>query len=253
VSPRQRAAAASRTRGKPVTFRGPPDRLASLLPLPDDPEALRQRAARLEGAEVRGIRVRPLTRERLNMGRFTLRLPKSTPPGTYPGSLEIGGQEVPIVGEVEPRPRLEASPRRLTIEAEPGGEVTADVVVVNTGNVPCEVPASSKLCVFDGSGVDHAFWVALGSDPPKGRQRLDVLLDELAESHGGLVEVGARAGEHTIDPGETREVLLTLRFSDRLRAGHTYAGTWEAEGLRLTIRVTVPDAKRRRKAAETPA
>jgi hypothetical protein len=246
VSPRQRAAAGA----KPVTFRGPPDRLASLLPLPDDPEALRQRAARLEGADVRAIRVRPLTREGVSLGKFTLRLPKSTPPGTYSGSLEIGDQQVPIVGEVEPRPRLRTSPRRLTIETEPGGEVAADVVVVNTGNVPCEIPAASKFCVFDGSGIDNAFWVALGSDPPKGRQRLDVLLDELAESHGGLVEVRARTGERTIAPGEAREVQLTLRFSDRLRAGHAYAGTWEGDGVRLTIRVNVPEGKRRRRAAE---
>jgi hypothetical protein len=250
VSPRQRTAAASRARGKSITFRGPPDRLVSLLPLPDDPESLRQRAARLEGADVRAIRVRPLAREGVNVGKFTLRLPRSTPPGTYSGSLEIGGQELPIVGEVEPRPRLRASPRRLTIETGPGGEVAADIVIVNTGNVPFDVPAASTFCVFDGSGIDDAFWVALGSDPPKGRQRLDVLLDELAGSHGGLVEVRARAGERTIAPGEAREVQLTLRFSDRLRAGHTYTGSWEEDGLRLTVRVSVPEAKRRRRAAE---
>jgi hypothetical protein len=125
-----------------------------------------------------------------------------------------------------------------------------EVALVNTGNVPCEVPAASTFCVFDGSGVDHAFWAALTSDPPKGKQRLDVLLDQLADSHGGLVEVRARAQGRSIPPGEAREVQLTLRFTDRLRPGHAYAGTWEGEGVRLPIRVTVPEPKRRRKAVE---
>ena len=251
MSPRRRVAAArSRARDKPATFRGPPDRLASLLPLPDDPEALRQKSARLEGAEVRGIRIRPLRREGVNMGRFTLRLPRSTPPGTYAGSLEIGGEKLPIMAEVESRARVERSPRRLRIEVEPGGEFTADLLLVNTGNVPCEVPTASTFCIFDGSGVEQAFWAALGSDQPKGRQRLDVLLDELAESHGGLVEVRARTDKRAITPGESREVQLTLRFSDRLRTGRAYAGTWTAEGLRLPIRVTVPGAKRPRRAVE---
>jgi hypothetical protein len=244
MSPRPR----TKARATPVTFRGPPNRLTSLVPLPGEPEALQQREARLEGAEVRALGLRPLAREGVNMGKLTIRLPKSTPPGTYAGSVALGGEQVPIVAEVEPRPRLEANPRRLRVEATPGAEVAAEVVLVNTGNVPCDVPSASTFCIFDGSGVDHAFWVALASDPPKGRQRIDVLLDDLAGSHGGLVEVRARAEKGSIAPGDARTVELALRFSDRLQAGHSYAGAWEAEGVRVPIRVSVPEQKRRRKA-----
>jgi hypothetical protein len=109
MSPRR--AAASRAPEKVVTFRGPPNRVASLIPLPQEAGALRQRTARLEGAEVRALRIRPLTHEGAGIGRLTIRLPRSTPPGTYSGSVEIGGRELPIVAEVEPRPRLEATPR----------------------------------------------------------------------------------------------------------------------------------------------
>jgi len=251
VSPRQRATEASRA--QPVTFRGPPHRLATLVPLPDEPSALRQREARLEGAEIRGISIRPLKREGVNMARLTLRMPKSTPPGTYAGTLEVGGEGRPIVVEVEPRPRLEVSPPRLSVEPAPGAEVTAEVQLVNTGNVPCEVPAATTFCVFDGTGIDHAFWAALASDPPHGKQRIDVLLDDLADSHGGLVEVRARTDVRTIPPGESREVQLTLRFSDRIQPGHAYGGSWEAEGLRLPIRVAVPESKKKRKTAEEPS
>ncbi len=239
MSPRQRTAAAA----PKVTFRGPPQRMTSLVTLPDEHDAAARPKALLEGAEVRGLAVRPLTREGLKMGKVTLRLPKSTPPGSYTGSVEIAGRQVPVAVEVEPRPKLEASPSRLSFELQPGAEVTADVTLLNVGNVPYEVPAASTFCVFDGSGVDHAFWVAFGSDPPEGKERIDLLLDDLAESHGGLVEVRARAAERTIPPGESREVQVGLRFSDRIRPGHTYAGSWGGEGLSVRVRVSVPAAK----------
>jgi hypothetical protein len=247
VSPRQPTTPAGRPS---LTFRGPPHRLTSLVALPDGPGPFGEPKARLEGVEVRGLAVRSSRREGLGLGKATLRLPKSTPPGKYEGSVEIGGLEFPVVIEVEPRAKVEVSPSRLAFEVEPGKEVTADVTLLNVGNVPCDVPAASTFCVFDGSGVDHAFWVAFVSEPPEGKQRIDLLLDDLAESHGGLVEVRARAGERTIPPGESREVQVTLRFSDRLRPGHAYAGSWDAEGLHLRVRVSVPARKGRPRAAE---
>jgi len=218
--------------------------------LPDGTDALGEPKALLEGAEIRGLAVRPLTREGLNVGKVTLRLPKSTPPGSYAGSVEIGGRTLPVAVEVEPRPKVEVSPSRLVLEVEPGAEVTVDVTLLNIGNVPFDVPAASTFCVFDGSGVDHAFWVAFVTDPPEGKERIDLLLDDLAESHGGLVEVRARASERTVAPGESRNVQVTLRFSDRIRPGHAYAGSWDADGLHLRIRLSVTAERTKQRAAE---
>jgi hypothetical protein len=226
--------------------------MTSLVALPDGPDASGGPKALLEGAEVRGLAVRPLTREGPPTSKVTLRLPKTTPPGSYAGSVEIGGRQVPVVVEVEPRPKLEVSPARLSFEVEPGAEVTAGVTLFNAGNVPCQVPAASTFCVFDGSGVDHAFWVALVSDPPEGKQRIDLLLDDLADSHGGLVEVRARAGKKTVAPAESCDVEVTLRFSDRLQPGRGYAGSWDAEGLHLRVRVSVPASKGKPRTADVP-
>jgi hypothetical protein len=234
-----------------VTFRGPPHRLTSLVTLPDGGDELGRPTALLEGAEIRGLAVRPLTREGTSMGKVTLRLPKSTPPGSYAGSVEIGGRQHSVSVEVEPRSRIEASPSRLSFEVQPGGEVSADVTLLNVGNVPFDVPAASTFCMFDGSGFNHAFWIAFTSEPEQGKQRIDLLLDDLAESHGGLVEVRARVAERTIPSGEARDVNVTLRFSDRLRAGHSYAGSWSVDGLTLRVRASVPavQAGQRRRAA----
>lgn len=231
-----------------VTFRGPPHRLSSLVELPLEAAGRPRATALLEGAEVRGVGVRDLT-EGHGLRKLTLRLPKSTPPGTYDGSIDVAGERVPVRVEVEPRARLEASPSRLTFEVEPKAEATATVTLLNVGNVPFEIPAASKFCVFDGGGIDHAFLVALTSDPPESKQRIDLLLDDLAGSHGGLVELRARAADRTIAPGEAQDVALTLSFSDRLRPGRGYVGSWDADGLHVRIRVQVPEARRTPKAA----
>lgn len=238
-----------------IVFRGPPDRLASLLRIGGAQKAgadaarpsAREPAASLRGAEVRGLTVRTLERSGLDARRATLRLPRSTPPGTYQGSVEIEGRKLAIVAEVEERPRLEAEPRRVSVEVAPGGTATVAVTILNTGNVPCDLSGASTFCIFDGQGTEHALWAALATDPPDGKQRIDVLLDDLAESHGGLVTMKV-AKSAAIKPGESRDVRLTLRFSDRLTPGRRYAGSWRADGLRLPVRVTIPAAKPKRAA-----
>ena len=245
MTPAPRRAAKSRkaAAAEPVVFKGPPDRLASLVPVAT--EAGAAPSVSLEGTEVRALRVRPLARE--GPGLATLRLSASTPPGTYTGTAELEGETVPIVAEVEPRPSLRSEPRRVVVEAEPGTTATVEVTLANSGNVPCDVSGTTTFCLFDGGGVEHAVWAALASDPPQGKQRIDVLLDDLAESHGGLVTTKVERGA-TIAPGETRTVQLSLRFSDRLRPGKRYAGAWRVEGLRVPIRITTPETTPKRKA-----
>jgi hypothetical protein len=187
---------------------------------------------------VQAVRVRPLPDAR----KVTLRLPRSTPPGTYEGTVEIGGETVPIVAEVEPRPLAQAEPRRIVLEAGPGETAAVDVTLVNTGNVALDVSDTTTFCLFDGRGLEHAAWAALSSDPPQGKQRLDVFLDDLAESHGGLVTLKVENGA-AIEAGESRDVRLTLRFSDRLRPGKRYAGAWRAGGIRVPFRIETPEAK----------
>jgi hypothetical protein len=247
VTPRRRAAKAE---APPLTFRGPPSHLLSLVELPEDPDTAVAPKAEIQGAELQALAVRPLNREGLPLGRVRIRLPKSTPPGTYEGSVTIAGEERPFVAKVEPREDVDVFPSYLSLDVEPGAEATADVMLLNRGNVSFELPAASQFCVFDGSGVDRAFWLALGSEPPKGKGRVDVLLDDLAQSHGGLVEVRARAPKRTIGAGEVGEAQITLRFSDRLQPGRIYAGSWDVDGMHLSIEVTVPEKKRARRTAK---
>jgi hypothetical protein len=250
VTPPARRAAARKAKAKaqPVVFRGPPDRLASLVPAETAGPAAAE--ATLKGAEVRTLAIR--SAERIGKAealKATLKLPKTTPPGTYKGTATIEGKEVPIVAEVEERARLDAHPRRVALEAAPGARQTVELTLLNTGNVPCDVSGTSTFCLFDGRGIEHAVWAALEQEPPKGKGRIDVFLDDLAGSHGGLVTAKVEKAAK-IAPGETGSVTLTLRLPERLQAGGRYSGAWEAGGIRVPVRIAVPETKKTtRKAA----
>jgi hypothetical protein len=234
-----RKPAARRPKAKPaepIVFRGPPDRLASLLPAVGAPEGAE---ATLKGAEVRTLAVRPTEGD---AHKATLKVSKTTPPGTYKGTAVIEGKEVPIVAEVEGKARLDAHPRRVALETAPGARHTVELNLMNTGNVPLDVSGTSTFCLFDGRGIEHAVWAALEKEPPKGKGRMDVFLDDLAGSHGGLVAAKVEKAAK-IAPGESGTVTVSLRLPDRLEAGGRYSGAWETGGIRIPVRVAVPEKK----------
>ncbi len=234
-----------------VVLRGPPNRLAASRPLARDLGAVDGSTVPappvsvvVHGAVSERVRVRA-AREPGAPLDLRLRLAPSTPPGRYEGTATVGARALPVIVEVEAAPRLRAAPSRVQTRAEAAGSETVELHLANGGNQPIEIPARSSFCLFDGSGIDHAVWAALTAEPPEGRGRMDVLLDDLAASHGGLVDVRVRDGAGSIAPGERRTCRLELRFSDRLRPGRRYAGAWEVPGLRLPIRVEVPRARPR--------
>jgi hypothetical protein len=230
-----------------LVLRGGPTRLAasrSLATSGTGPGVRRRSDVSLfiEGVVAERVSLRT-TREAGDPSRLRVRLAPSTPPGRYEGSAILADTTVPVVIDVQPAPRVRASPSRFDLIAETSGSQSIEVELTNTGNVPIEIPARSSFCLFDGGGIDHAVWAALTTEPPQGKGRMDVLLDDLAMSHGGLVDVRVREGAGGLKPGETRTCRLDLGMSERLRRGRTYAGSWEVARLRLPIRVTTPSGK----------
>jgi hypothetical protein len=223
----------------PTVFRGKPGRLMCSLPIEAAAAEFRAGAhmtAVLQGAEVQGVTVFGSTAAHPEL-RVSLQARSTTAPGHYPGSLQVGGLTVPIVAEVEASPRVRCDPSRLVLSVKPRETVTSDLRLLNTGNVGCVVPITSTFCLFDGHGIDHAVWVALTGEPTPEKQRIDLLLDDLAESHGGLVRARTAEGRDPIPPGEARTVQLRLRFSERIRPQRRYVGAWDLDGLRVPVRV----------------
>jgi hypothetical protein len=174
-----------------------------------------------------------------SVARLRFSLPESLAPGNYEGTVQINGESQPIVVEVEPFPYLTISPRQLSLQVKPGSQATVGLTLVNSGNVSCEINKVHAFGLFDVEGAERAVGVAIGSSDEKGQGRLNRLLDEAADNHGGLVRVTVQEGLGAIEPGELRNLKATLRFSDRLKPGHTYTGTWPLYNLRYSVQVYV--------------
>jgi hypothetical protein len=245
MSPSGRAA---RRKPSAVVARGGPRRLACAVPLEaglvEEGRASRF-AASLEGVQVERIIVFPRSTRDPDAVRLSVQVPTTTPPGRYQGSLHIGERTVPFEAEVEPVPLVSSNPERVVVDAAPRSTITPRLSLMNTGNVTCDVPGSSTFCLFDGTGFEHAFWVALTAEPPPEKGRADLFFDDLADSHGGLVRARVTRGRGVIEPGERRDVYLRMHFSERVRAGRTYVGAWQMQGLRMPVRVAGVEAEAR--------
>jgi hypothetical protein len=173
-------------------------------------------------------------------------LPHDTPPGAYKGTVQIGDTELPITIDVEVHRDLRLFPSILKAEVRPGGSVAASISVLNVGNSAVTIENEHRFCIFDSTGIDRAFFLALASDEAKGPQRLDRFLEELADSHGGRVRVQIKSGAGSIPAGEMVDVSAVFHFSDRLQSGRDYAGSWRLENAAYRVEIKVSDSNGRR-------
>jgi hypothetical protein len=171
---------------------------------------------------------------------ITFRLPKSTAPGIYKGTMELGDKQIPIEVEVEPRPSVRFLRPSLVRSVRPGGRFQTELVLINRGNVSVMVPQEDQFCVFDDAGIPRAVYRGLVAEEGDGEERLDRILDELAKAHGGLVRVTVTRGSGRLAPEEMREIQAEFLFSRRLIAGHIYRGTWQLSEASLDLKIEVP-------------
>ncbi len=233
----------------PLRFRGMPTLLSASVDMKAFTEADPTCHVNLPGVLSQPLAVRPVFRRDLNTSQLRFRLPRSTPPGTYPGTVEMGGRQLPISVEVDPRSELRLNPHSLMIKAKSAGKVSVDLTLQNLGNLPFLVESKHTFCLYDGSGVDQAFYAALVEELPEGKRRIDRLMDELAESHGGLVRLIVEKGAGEVSPGDTREMRVDFHFSNRLRAGHVYSGYWSFSDFHYLVEVEVIHEKSDREEA----
>ncbi|MFZ0274292.1 MAG: hypothetical protein WAL34_20830 [Acidobacteriaceae bacterium] len=208
----------------PLRFRGAPIRLTATLHEPGPPPPTGR--VFFPGTAPLPLRVRRLRDTAPPLTLLTFRLPRPTLPGQYDGKIELGGAERPIVVEVEPRPQMRFYPSYLSLAAHPDQHFEINVGALNLGNVRIPIQRRSTFCLFDPRGVDVAIYHALTEEPPANQRRLDRAAEGIAESHGGLVRATVREGAGDLPPGEFRELVVELHFSDRVRPGRSYYGAW---------------------------
>ncbi len=170
--------------------------------------------------------------------RVRLVLAAGTPPGAYDATVHTSLGDLPAVVVVKERPHLTLTPSILRITVSPGGQAEQHLMVVNAGNVPCQIGRTYGFGLFDSEGLDRAVGAGLLADE-SGLERLTTMADSLAGSHGGLVRVIVREGAGVLNPGAARQLVTVLRFSDRLRPGLQYFATWRLHDLRTAVFVDV--------------
>ena len=225
-----------------IHIKGSPRRLATVLRLPDRAARATTCSIDLPGVDAHRVRIRPIKNTRSDASLLKIKLPYDTPPGVYKGTVHLGDTELPITVDVEVHHGLQIFPTNVKAKLSRGQSLRESIAILNGGNSTVELANEYRFCVFDSTGVDRAFFLALAGDETKGSKRLDRFLDELADSHGGRVRVEVPSGACLIKPGELIDVEVVFHFSDRLHAGRDYAGTWTLENaaLHVEIRMTEP-------------
>jgi len=222
----------------PIRFRGIPASLTGVIPEGIDPEldlsvtlkAPRGREAKLE------VSVQPDLDPRI----LRLALPAHVPPGSYPGTLSAGGREREIRLEVDASPLLRVVPEQLRIEAHPGDLVGVELTLLNQGNVPLELRGVQLFGIFMDGGVERALRLAYVRKLKEGERRVDILADNLAQAHGGLVKMKVQKGEGIAEPGALVALEVTLEVPKGLTRGVRYTGNWELPGLVYPVSILIP-------------
>lgn len=223
----------------PLRFRGAPNRLLATLELAEGFPPARVCRVVLPDAGTLPLMVREVRSAAPAVSTLSFRLPKSTPPGSYRGNVELGEKRIPVVIDVEPRASLRFIRSQITCREKPGARMTADLVLANRGNVEVTVPREDKFCIFADDGLTRAMYTGLVEENGDGRQRIDRIMDELAKAHGGLVRVTVMEGAGPLVPDEVRELAVEFHFSRRLIAEHTYRGTWSVSEASLEVEIDV--------------
>jgi len=166
-----------------------------------------------------------------------LSLPTTTPPGAYRGTIQVGDQEHVATFEVEPRLNLRMVPGSLLLQGRPGARVTAQLTLVNRGNIAFEVKRVHAFGVSELDGLERAFGQTFRAKLPAGERLIDRFANALAESHGGLVRVRIAKGAGNLAPGDARELEAVFKLPDRMRSGRAYAGTWPLGYVRYGVQI----------------
>ena len=235
-------------RKQSVRIRGAPPNLFAALQLSvlpdqaisvslDSPGSAVQKAFELAPPVVRLSAVSDV-----GLSRLHLRLPRSMPPGTYQGTMEIEDQTQALVVEVEPRKRISMYPKRATISGQAGGRADLRLTLINLGNVPLPVPRAAGFGLFHKQGMDLAVGRTFQQKQLRDERRVDRFMEALYEGYGGVVKLRVQKGSGILKPGESRDVTIVFQIPSQVLPGNTYWGLWSIHDYNYKIEIEVlPD------------
>jgi hypothetical protein len=146
---------------------------------------------------------------------------------------------VPVEAHVEAVPRIRVQPRQTSLSTDAGARAEFGFMVMNSGNVPFELPKSVQFDLDDADGQDRALGRALRATLPSGEKRVDRFFEELRSAHGGEARVTVRSGSGTLAPGAAIEVSALLEVPGTVQSGRSYVAVWPLGNTGHVIEVQV--------------
>lgn len=173
--------------------------------------------------------------------RFSL--PLTTPPGVYPGQVKLADSAYTIIVDLESKPQLHLSPKRVTLSlARAGSTIVVELTATNSGNALFEIPDVGTFGLFPAQGLERSIAQAVRTPAGDGHERLNTLMNTVSDEHGGFARVKVAEGAGPLAPGEFRNLKVKLRLPEALKPGQSYSGSWVVGGtLRFPVRVEVSD------------
>ena len=234
--------AAAAHRAAPIRFRGVPASLTGVVA--DRVDASTAMAITMRGYPTKDASLELSTYTDADPRIIRVAVPSSVAPGIYEGTLTIDGDERAVELEVEPSPQLRVVPEQLRVEARPGDVVRTNLTMLNSGNEPVNVRRVQAFGIFMEGGVERALRRAYVRTLEATERRVDIIADNLAAAHGGLVRMTITEGAGSIEPGAVQPLDVELKIPAELDAGSIYSGNWEMPGLVYPVRITVPGEPR---------
>lgn len=231
-----------------VYMRGtPPNLFAALRLTPSQSESLTISLDSADAADIRVFQANPpvvevSTASDSGISRIHLRLPRTTPPGTYRGRMETEEQSRSLVIEVEPRKRVSILPKRTSISAAAGAMAELRLCLVNLGNVPFDIPKAGGFGLFQKQGMDLAVGRTFQEKPVEGERSIDRFMEALRDGYGGVVKLKIREGAGMLEAGDSRDVKLVFQIPSQLSPNFSYWGIWSIHDYNYKIEIDVlPD------------
>lgn len=218
---------------------------------------LRPSKARKKGAKAAPLGDHLLVRARLAPDEskshpLQVTLDAQTPPGVYEASVSIGKTEVPVRLSVHPFIEVSLAPDSLyLVGLEAGRTHEADVLLVNEGNVPVEVPPLRHGTATDMDLVCRNLVQAIRENGKEGSQAvLDAFVRGVTADIAGWIELTIKEAATVVDPGASILMHMTFKLPEDVKMERAYEGEIRIyDELLSYVIVGEPGARKKGKSA----
>jgi hypothetical protein len=149
-----------------------------------------------------------------------------TSPGVYEAMINVGGNEKRVRMVVQENVELELQPSELFFKGVgPGKEHKAEVLLINRGNVPVNIPDIHHSTTLDMDFLCRSLVMAIRE---KGQEGYNATMDELTRNiHNdiaGWVEVKIDEAGQQLPEGKSMALHFTFKLPEKIETRRDYFG-----------------------------